>query len=145
MKTRILAAAVLVPILFLLVLVAPTIVASIVFGILLAIGSYELLYRTRLVRHPRLVIYSSLMAFAVVMWSYADAIHAYMVLGVLVSLSISSYFPQASLNLPAMVIGVTDLVLLMKYKVGIPKIILFSAGMGIVLFGVLGLGGIHFG
>ncbi|MBQ1169734.1 MAG: chromate transporter [Oscillospiraceae bacterium] len=68
-----------------------------------------------------------------------------MVLGVLVSLSLSSYFPQASLNLPAMVIGVTDLVLLMKYKVGIPKIILFSAGMGIVLFGVLGLGGIHFG
>ena len=84
MKTRILAAAVLVPILFLLVLVAPTILASVIFGLLLAIGSYELLYRTRLVRHPRLVIYSSVMAFAVVMWSYADAVHAYLVLGVLV-------------------------------------------------------------
>ena len=84
MKTRILAAAVLVPILFLLVLVAPTILASVIFGLLLAIGSYELLYRTRLVRHPRLVIYSSVMAFGVVMWSYADAIHAYLVLGVLV-------------------------------------------------------------
>ncbi len=84
MKTRILAAAVLVPILFLLVLVAPTIVASVIFGILLAIGSYELLYRTGLVRHPRLVIYSSLMAFMVAMWSYAEAIQAYALLGVLV-------------------------------------------------------------
>ena len=84
MKTRILAAAVLVPILFLLVLVAPTIVAALIFGIMLAIGSYELLYRTRLVRHPRLVIYSSLMAFAVSMWSYAESIHAYLLLGVLV-------------------------------------------------------------
>lgn len=84
MKTRIVASAVLVPILFLLVLVAPTIVASVIFGIMLAIGSYELLYRTGLVRHPRLVIYSSLMAFAVVMWSYAEAIHAYALIGVLV-------------------------------------------------------------
>ena len=32
-----------------------------------------------------------------------------------------------------------DMVLLLKYKVGIPKIILFSAGMGIVLYGILGL------
>ncbi len=84
MKTRILAAAVLVPILFLLVLVAPTIVASIIFGLLLAIGSYELLYRTGLVRHTRLVLYSSVMAFTVVMWSYTGAIHAYALLGVLV-------------------------------------------------------------
>ena len=62
-----------------------------------------------------------------------------MVLGVLVSLTLSNYFPQSSVNLPAILIGAVDLVLLLKYKVGIPQIILFSAGMGIVLFGVLGL------
>ena len=83
MKTRILAAAVLVPILLLVVLVAPVVVAGVVFGILFAIGSYELLYRTGLVRHTRLVIYSSLMAFAVAMWSYAGAGDAYALIGVL--------------------------------------------------------------
>ena len=62
-----------------------------------------------------------------------------MVLGVLVSLTLSNYFPEASVNIPAICIGTVDLVLLLKYKVGIPKIILFSAGMGLVLFGVLGL------
>ena len=43
MKTRILAAAVLVPVLFLIVLVAPVSAAAAILGILLAIASYELL------------------------------------------------------------------------------------------------------
>ena len=84
MKTRIIAAAVLVPVLFLLVLVAPEIVAALVFSVMMGIGAYELLYRTGLVRHSRLVIYSVLMAAAVTMWSYYEAIHAYLVLAVLV-------------------------------------------------------------
>ncbi len=83
MKTRILAAVVLVPVLFIIVLFLPKMVAAVVFALLMAIGSYELLFRTGLVRHSRLVLYSSIMAFAVVMWSYADAIHAYLLLGLL--------------------------------------------------------------
>ena len=86
MKTRILAAAVLIPLLLILVLAAPKIVAAIAFGVLMAIGSYELIYRTGLVKHPRLVIYSALMAFSVTMWSYFGAVHAYGVLGVLLFL-----------------------------------------------------------
>lgn len=62
-----------------------------------------------------------------------------MVVGVLISLTLSNYFPEASVNIPAVLIGLVDLVLLVKYKVSIPKIILFSAGMGIVLFGFLGI------
>lgn len=84
MKTRVIAAAVLVPVLLILVLAAPKIVAAVVFGLMMAIAAYELLYRTGLVRHPRMVIYSCVMAFAVSMWSYFDAVHAYAVLGVLV-------------------------------------------------------------
>ena len=84
MKTRILAAAVLVPVLFLVVLVAPKWLAAVIFGILLGIAAYELLYRTGLVRHPRLVVYSILTAFAMAMWSYFDAVHAYLLLGLLV-------------------------------------------------------------
>ena len=64
MKTRILAAAFLVPALFLIVLVLPKGVAAFLLGILQAIAAYELLYRTRLVTKPRLVIYCAAMAFA---------------------------------------------------------------------------------
>ena len=80
MKTRILAAAFLVPALVLTVLVFPKGIASVIMGFLQAIASYELLYRTRLVTKPRLVIYCAAMAFAIALWSYYGAIHAYFVL-----------------------------------------------------------------
>ncbi len=83
MKTRIIAAAILVPLLLLVVLVLPKSVAAVIMGILQAVASYELLYRTRLVTHPRLVVYCAVMAFAIAMWSYYDAVHAYFVLLVL--------------------------------------------------------------
>lgn len=84
MKTRILAAAVLIPALLLLVLVAPKWAAAIVFALMLGIAAYELLFRTGLVKHPRMVLYSCVMAAAVTMWSYFDAVHAYAVLGIMV-------------------------------------------------------------
>lgn len=80
MKTRILAAAVLIPVLLLVVLVAPKEVAGVIMGLLMAIASYELLYRTKLVRRARLVIYSSVMAFAISIWSCLEAVHAYFLL-----------------------------------------------------------------
>lgn len=80
MKTRVIAAAVLVPILILIVLVAPVSAAAAILGILLAIAAYELLYRTGLVKQPRLVIYSAVMAFLISMWSYFEAARAYFVL-----------------------------------------------------------------
>ena len=70
MKMRLIAAAVLLPILLLIILVAPKIVAALVFGVLLAIAAYELLYRTGLVTHVRLVFYSAVMAFTMCIWSY---------------------------------------------------------------------------
>lgn len=83
MKTRVISAAVLLPLLVIVVLWAPTMYAAVILAILMAIGSYELLYRTGLLRHSRMVIYSSVMAFAVVMWSYAGAVHAYLLLGLI--------------------------------------------------------------
>lgn len=84
MKTRIIASAVLLPILLLVVLAAPKPVAAVIFGFLLAIGVYELLFRTGLVKHPRLVLYSSVMAFFISLWSCFGAVHAVAVLGILV-------------------------------------------------------------
>lgn len=86
MKTRLLTAAVAVPLLLLLLMVADKIVAAVVWGLMLAIGAYELLFCTGLIKEPRLVIYSCIMAFGVTMWSYFDAIHAFGLLGTMVFL-----------------------------------------------------------
>ena len=83
MKTRIIVAAVLVLILIVLVLFAPKMFAAVIFAVMMAIGAYELLYRTHLLKHPRLVIYSSVMAFAIVMWSYSGAVHAWLLIGLM--------------------------------------------------------------
>ncbi len=84
MKTRTIAGVSMAAALFFLVLVAPKGLAALVYGVLMAIGTYELLYRTGLVRHHRLVLYSSAAAFAVTMWSYFGAVHAYLLLLLLV-------------------------------------------------------------
>ena len=84
MKTRIITAAVLIPVLLLLLMVAPTIVTAIVWGLLMAVAAYELLYSTGLVREARLVVLSAIMAFAVIIWSHYDSIHAYGLIGLMV-------------------------------------------------------------
>ena len=83
MKTRILTAAVGVPLLFILVLWAPEIVSALVVGVMMAIGAYELLYRTRLVRKGSMVVVSAIAAFAVSLWSYFEAQDAYLLLGLM--------------------------------------------------------------
>lgn len=84
MKKRIITAAVLIPVLILVALVAPTIVAAVVWGLLLAVGVYELLYVTGLVRHLRMVLYSAVMAFAVSLWSLYGAERGVAMLGLLI-------------------------------------------------------------
>ena len=80
MKTRVITGAVLVLALLVMVLIPYKWLAALVFGILMSIGSYELLYGTNMVRHPRLVIYAAVMAFAVTMWSYFEASQPVMLL-----------------------------------------------------------------
>lgn len=84
MKTRVIAAAVLLPVLALIVLVAPPIVAAIVLGLLMMLGEYELLFTTGLVRHVRMVLYSAMMAFGLSIWSYYGAVPAVGTIAVLV-------------------------------------------------------------
>lgn len=84
MKTRVITAAVAIPALLLLLMAAPTVVTAIVWGVLLGIAAYELLYSTGLVREPRLVLISAVMAFAVSLWSHYDAIHAYGQIGLMI-------------------------------------------------------------
>lgn len=84
MKTRILAALVLVPVLIVALLIAPVYVAAAVVGLMCGIASYELLYQTGLVKHPRLNVYSALMAFSVSAWSYFGTPYAAALIGLFV-------------------------------------------------------------
>ena len=87
MKTRVIAAAVLVPVLLLVLLVAPKFVAGILFGALLSVGAYELLFRTHLINHPRLTFYSMVMAFMMSVWSCFNGRAPHLTISVLVFLA----------------------------------------------------------
>ena len=63
-----------------------------------------------------------------------------MVAGVVVDLVIVNYADMAGkINIPSAVLGVVDLILLLKFKMSIPKVLILSALAGIILFGVIGL------
>ncbi len=70
MKTRILSAVVLVPVLLVVVLAAPKALTAILVGVMCAVAAYELLHGTGLVRHPRLVVYTMVMGFLVPIWCH---------------------------------------------------------------------------
>lgn len=57
-----------------------------------------------------------------------------MVAGVIIELGLENYT-----DWPSLVLGAVDLVLLLKFRVSIPKVLLFSAVVGIILFGVMGI------
>ena len=84
MKTRILTAAIAIPLLLLVLLAAPKELVAVIWGAMMSIAAYELLGGTGLIREKRLVLYACVMAFAVTIWSGYGAIHAYAVLGVMI-------------------------------------------------------------
>ena len=84
MKTRIIAAVALLPLLLVVVLVLPPIFTAILFGLMAALSAYELLIGTGLVKEGRLVIYTALAAFAVSLWSFYGMIHVWGLLGCLI-------------------------------------------------------------
>lgn len=60
-----------------------------------------------------------------------------LVLGIVYSLSISNYVSDGTVSLPCCLIGVLDLLLLLKIKASIPVVIVLSAGLGLLFFGIL--------
>ena len=59
-----------------------------------------------------------------------------LLIGVIVSFMQTNYVIESAVSIPAILIGAIDAVLLFKWDVSIPKVILLSAGLGLVLFGV---------
>ena len=87
MKTRLISAAVLLPVLIIVLLALPEVVTAVMVGLMAALGSYELLHNTGLVQHKRVNLYCMLFAFLVSIWCHADMPQAWGVLGILVLLS----------------------------------------------------------
>jgi len=87
-KTRIIAAVALLPLLLGIVLLLPKICTAILFGLMAAIGAYELLHNTGLVKHSRLVWYAVIMALFVSLWGSVVTAYPMILLGVLAFFSI---------------------------------------------------------
>ena len=83
MKIRIIAAVALLPLLLLVVLFAPKICTAILFGLLSAIGAYELLIGTKIVKNLRLCLYSAVMGFWCVLWCGLGIHYAWLLLSAL--------------------------------------------------------------
>lgn len=72
MKTRILVAAIGLPLLLLVVLVLPSVGTAILVAAMTILAVYELLIGAGFCKHPRVFIYACLMALAVCVWSWLD-------------------------------------------------------------------------
>ena len=83
MKTRIVTAAILLPVLFLVIWVLPTLIAAILIGVMGAIAAYELMVSAGFVRHKRLMLYCAGMAVLVSVWSHLGAESAWGTLGII--------------------------------------------------------------
>ncbi len=73
---------ILAPVLLLVVLVLPKFCTALIAGVFSAIAVYELLGGTKLVRNPRMLIYTMAASFFVSLWSYFDCPGALGVLGI---------------------------------------------------------------
>ena len=83
MLKRTVVALILVPLLFLVTLWAPKIVLAVFVSAFSAIAVNELLYNTGLVRNPRMLLYTMVMAFLVPLWSYCGCPYPAAVIGML--------------------------------------------------------------
>jgi chromate transporter len=57
--------------------------------------------------------------------------------GVIVSLAMTNYVYESLISLQAIAIGILDFILLLKFRFSIPKVIIISAILGILFFGIL--------
>ena len=72
MKTRILVAAIGLPLLLVVVLLLPPVATAILVAGMCGIAAYELLYTTNYLRHLRILIYTILTAVFICLWSWLD-------------------------------------------------------------------------
>ena len=84
MKIRIMAAAVLLPLLLVVLIALPPIGTGIMLAAMSAVAAIELLWGTKLVRHPRLIAYTVIAAAVTGVWCYLECPYGWGLLGALV-------------------------------------------------------------
>ena len=62
-----------------------------------------------------------------------------MVAGVVVDLVLVNYAEAGAVHFPSVILGTVDLILLLKFHVSIPVVLMLSAIAGVIMFGVMGL------
>ena len=83
MKIRVIAAVALLPLLLIVLLFLPTVFTAVLFGLMAAIGAYELLWGTGLVKQPRLIAYSAILALLVPIWCHFGMPYAWLLVGMI--------------------------------------------------------------
>lgn len=154
MKTRILVAAVGLPLLLLVLLVLPPVFTAILIAAMSVVAVYELLYRTGLVPNIYLMAASALMALVVCLWSYGGcpwtwgivSLWAYFMVLFIIMIASHGKLPFAQIGIAAFSAIVIPLfwssltrILLMNYGrfyILIPLIVAFSADSGAYFVGV---------
>lgn len=74
MKIRTIASFALLPFVIVIALFAPKIVTALCLGVMSSIAAYEMLYNTKLMRHPRMLIYTMSVAFLIAIWSFLGSV-----------------------------------------------------------------------
>ena len=88
MKTRLLTAAALIPVLLVVVMFLPKLVMTIILALFSALAAYELLYATGLLRQTRLMVYTMVSAFLMPLYYYFEFQEAIGLLGMLAFISV---------------------------------------------------------
>ncbi len=83
MKTRVITAVVLLPLLLLVILVAPKVCTAVLFGLMAAIAAYELLVGTGILKNLRLCAYCAVSALWCVLWCGLSIGYPWLLLGIL--------------------------------------------------------------
>lgn len=60
-----------------------------------------------------------------------------MVIGVCITLASANYVDVDGISVPSIAIGILDTILLLKRKISIPKVILLSAVLGVIVYGII--------
>ena len=84
MKIRVIAAFSLLPLLLIVLLFLPKLFTAILFGLMASVAAYELLWGTGLVKQPRLIGYTMLLALLVPLWCHFGMVYAWALVGILV-------------------------------------------------------------
>lgn len=74
MKIRTIASFALLPFVIVIALFTPKIITALCLGVMSSIAAYEMLYNTKLMRHPRMLIYTMAVAFLIAIWSFLGSV-----------------------------------------------------------------------